>query len=109
MQRRDVGLKVAGRKLRPAFLFLPQQLSQVFRLIGLGLIPQERPQLGIGPPVEVQTGGLLSIALFIAASMPPAAIWTTWYFSFLKLLILASRSTSILRVGVWTRPTVRVL
>ena len=45
----------------------------------------------------------------LAASMPPAAIWTTWYFSFLKLLILASRSTSILRVGVWTRPTVRVL
>lgn len=65
MQRRDVGLEVAGRKLRPAFLFLPQQLPQVFRLIGLGLIPQERPQLGIGPPVEVQTGGLLPVALFI--------------------------------------------
>ena len=32
---------------------------------GLGLIPQERPQLGIGPPVEVQTGGLLPVALFI--------------------------------------------
>ena len=65
MQRRDVGLKVAGRKLRPAFLFMPQQLPQVFRLIGLGLIPQERHQLGIGPPVEVQTGGLLPVALFI--------------------------------------------
>ena len=65
MQRRDVGFEVAGRKLRPAFLFLPQQLPQVFRLIGLGLIPQERPQLGIGPPVEVQTGGLLPVALFI--------------------------------------------
>ena len=65
MQRRDVGLKVAGRKLRPAFLFMPQQLPQVFRLIGLGLIPQERPQIGIGPSVEVQTGGLLPVALFI--------------------------------------------
>lgn len=65
MQRRDVGLEVAGRKLRPAFLFLLQQFPQVFRLIGLGLIPQERPQLGIGPPVEVQTGGLLPVALFI--------------------------------------------
>ena len=43
------------------------------------------------------------------SSMEDAAIWTMWYFSFWKLLILASRSTSILRVGVWTRPTVRVL
>ena len=65
MQRRDVGLEIARRKLRPAFLFLPQQFPQMFRLIGLGLIPQERPQLGIGPPVEVQTGGLLPVALFI--------------------------------------------
>ena len=61
MQRRDVGFEVAGRKLRPAFLFLLQQLPQVFRLVGLCLIPQERPQLGIGPPVEVQTGGLLPV------------------------------------------------
>ena len=45
MQRRDVGLKVAGRKLRPAFLFMPQQLPQVFRLIGLGLIPQDETQV----------------------------------------------------------------
>lgn len=65
MQRRDVGLEVTGGKLRPAFLLLPQHFPQVFRLIGLGLIPQERPQLGIRPPVEVQTGWLLPVALFI--------------------------------------------
>ena len=65
MQRRDVGLEVAGCKLRPAFLFLPQQLPQVFRLIGLGLIPQERPQLGIGPPTDTLSGELLPVALFV--------------------------------------------
>lgn len=57
MQRRDMGFEVARLKLFPAFLFLPQHFPQVFRLIGLCLIPQERPQLGVGVAVKVQAGG----------------------------------------------------
>ena len=65
MQRRDVGFEVAGGKLLPAFLLLPQHFPQVFRLIGFCLIPQERPQLGVGVAVKIQAGGLFPVALFI--------------------------------------------
>lgn len=65
MQRRDMGFEVARLKLLPAFLFLPQHFPQVFRLIGFCLIPQERPQLGVGMTVKVQLGRLFPVALFI--------------------------------------------
>ena len=61
----DVAFEVVGGKRLPASLLLPQHFTQVFRLVGLGLIPQERPQLGVRAAVKILRGGLLLVALFI--------------------------------------------
>ncbi len=64
-QGSDVAFEVAGDKRLPASLLLPQHFPQVFRLIGLGLIPQERPQLGVRAAVKILRGGLFLVSLFI--------------------------------------------
>ena len=53
-------------------------------------------------------GDLLRHRLGPAASAPPKVRRTWWYFSLRNIVILLSRSTSMARVGVWTRPTFRV-
>ena len=50
----------------------------------------------------------LSEILSLASSAPDKARRTWEYFSFLKVVIAASRSTSSFKVGVCTRPTFKV-
>ena len=44
-----------------------------------------------------------------SAIRSPLPTWTLKYFSFWNVEIFPSRSTSIARVGVWTRPTTSFL